>query len=123
MSEKQTSSERMLRCLEEYGGFWQQHKAMEAAWKAQDAYYEPIIKQLEEERDRFYRTLTKRADLEKEMIEEIEAEFKAELTQARARIKELEAALKPFAKFACDEPHVNEPECHNCKAKSALNRE
>jgi len=55
--------------------------------------------------------------------QEQDAFYQPLLAAKDARIKELEAALKPFAKFACDEPHVNEPECHNCKAKSALNRE
>lgn len=32
----------------------------------------------------------------------------------------LEEALEPFAKFACDEPHVDEPECHNCRAARVL---
>ncbi len=29
-------------------------------------------------------------------------------------------ALGPFASFACDEPHVGEPECHNCIARAAI---
>jgi hypothetical protein len=33
-----------------------------------------------------------------------------------ARVSRLEAALKPFAKFACDEPC----DCHNCRAREAL---
>lgn len=32
----------------------------------------------------------------------------------------LAEALLPFARFACNEPHINDPECHNCKAKAAL---
>lgn len=43
------------------------------------------------------------------------------------RIKVLEAsnkdlieALTPFAAFACDEPHVGEAECHNCRARRVI---
>jgi hypothetical protein len=31
-------------------------------------------------------------------------------------------ALRPFANYACDEPHVDEPECHNCRARAAIAR-
>jgi hypothetical protein len=37
-----------------------------------------------------------------------------------AAAPELYEALEPFASFACDEPHVGEPECNNCKARAAL---
>jgi hypothetical protein len=33
---------------------------------------------------------------------------------------ELIEKLSPFAAFACGEPHVNEPECHNCAARSVI---
>lgn len=35
---------------------------------------------------------------------------------------DLLAALKPFAAYACDTPHVNEPPCHNCVAREAIAR-
>jgi hypothetical protein len=31
-------------------------------------------------------------------------------------------ALEPFAKFACDSPHVDEPVCHNCRARAAITK-
>ena len=34
--------------------------------------------------------------------------------------KKLAKALLPFARFACDEPHVDEDECPNCIARAAL---
>lgn len=29
-------------------------------------------------------------------------------------------ALRPFAACACDEPHVDEPECNNCRARTVI---
>jgi len=29
-------------------------------------------------------------------------------------------ALEHFAKFACETPHVNEPDCYNCRARAAI---
>lgn len=47
-----------------------------------------------------------------------------ELARRAAKCKmELDAAreaLKPFANFACDEPHVGEPMCPNCIARAAI---
>lgn len=34
--------------------------------------------------------------------------------------KEMQEALTQFAKYACDTPHVDEPMCHNCRARAAL---
>lgn len=39
------------------------------------------------------------------------------LAAERDRLRE---ALAPFAAFACNEPHGDEPECHNCRAKRLL---
>jgi hypothetical protein len=41
----------------------------------------------------------------------------AELIEQRDRLAD---ALKPFANYACDEPHIAEPKCHNCVAREAL---
>lgn len=46
-----------------------------------------------------------------------ECERRAQLISAAAEMLE---ALIPFAKFACDSPHVGEPICHNCRARAAL---
>ena len=40
----------------------------------------------------------------------------AKQDNANNRMRELEAALEPFAKFACDPPCG----CHNCKARELL---
>ena len=39
-----------------------------------------------------------------------------------AAAPDLYEALLPFARFACDEPHVNEPDCNNCIARAALSK-
>lgn len=31
-------------------------------------------------------------------------------------------ALRPFANFACDEPHEGEPDCYNCAARKLVDR-
>jgi hypothetical protein len=36
------------------------------------------------------------------------------------RVEELEAALLPFAKFACNEQHAGETKCYNCIARDLL---
>lgn len=46
----------------------------------------------------------------------------AERDHLRAVNAELLEALEPFAKFACDTPHVNEPDCYNCRARTAITR-
>ena len=51
-------------------------------------------------------------DYLKERIKIIEAE--------REKLRE---ALRPFANYACDEPHFNEPDCNNCVARKTLNGE
>ncbi len=38
-------------------------------------------------------------------------------------IKRKDEALRPFANYACDSPHVDEPICHNCIARAALTPE
>jgi hypothetical protein len=37
-----------------------------------------------------------------------------------AAAAEMAEALIPFAQYACDSPHVDEPMCHNCRARAAL---
>ncbi len=48
---------------------------------------------------------------------QIEAALCGQLEQ---RLAECREALRPFANFACAEPHVDEPECFNCIARAAL---
>lgn len=52
--------------------------------------------------------------------ETIEVNQIAALIDKHTRLPEVLAALEPFAKFACDEPHTDEPECHNCRARRLL---
>lgn len=47
---------------------------------------------------------------------------KCQFDHLRAVNAELLEALEPFAKFACDTPHVNEPDCYNCRARAAILR-
>lgn len=35
-------------------------------------------------------------------------------------MKRVEEAMEPFAKVACDEPHVDEPVCYNCELRAVL---
>ena len=44
-----------------------------------------------------------------------------EVGKLRASNQRLISALAPFANYACDEPHVNEPKCQNCIARDAIN--
>jgi len=44
------------------------------------------------------------------------------MTTPKTIADELAEALAPFSNYACDEPHVNEPNCHNCKARAALTK-
>jgi len=44
----------------------------------------------------------------------------AERDRYKALAGELAEALQLFANFACDTPHVGEPECSNCIARTAL---
>jgi len=37
-----------------------------------------------------------------------------------AAAPDLLEALEHFAKFACETPHVNEPDCYNCRARAAI---
>lgn len=46
--------------------------------------------------------------------------LRARLTAVEQDADALAEALEPFAKFACDEPHIGEPACYNCDAKVAL---
>ena len=48
--------------------------------------------------------------------------LKVSLVEARkmAAADSMLEALRPFAEYACDEPHVGEPNCHNCAARAAI---
>lgn len=39
-----------------------------------------------------------------------------------AAAPELLDALRPFANFACEKPHVSEPLCYNCIARAAISK-
>ena len=55
------------------------------------------------------------------MDEKVELRVQHLMTIRRllSRLEEVESALRPFAKFACDPPC--EGPCHNCRARQALN--
>lgn len=53
----------------------------------------------------------------KKLIEEVRAN-----AALIAAAPELYEALLPFALCACDEPHVDEDPCFNCKARTALQK-
>jgi len=46
--------------------------------------------------------------------------LEADRDRYKALAGELAEALRPFAAFACDSPHTNEPECQNCIARATL---
>lgn len=67
------------------------------------------------ERDRAASLADDRDEAEEDMGEMIDA-----IARLTERNRKLEEALRPFAAFDCDEPHIDEPECHNCRAARLL---
>lgn len=63
---------------------------------------------------RYERVKEQRQSFQMQNVNEVRARLSAE-----AHVARLMTALEPFANFACDEPHVGEPLCHNCLARDA----
>lgn len=71
------------------------------------------------ERDHFKEELTKFKLIE-ENLQDSCKRMQASLAASQERVRELQDALAPFAKFACDEPHLGETPCPNCVARALL---